>query len=127
MSMIETKDELLTRRVGSTPTALNLPDGSQVRVLPVGSRLMRDYRASLRDEDGKPIEARKQFVDELLVARVLVSADGNRLVSDEEVLAGAINDMDPLLWDALMEHCWGYLTGGDRQKKSSTTGSGEQS
>lgn len=118
MSMIESKEDLQSLRVGSEPRTLDLPDGRQVRVLPVGSRVMRDYRACLRDEDGKPIEERKAFVDEFLVARVLVNADGKRLVSDEEVLAGELTDMNPLVWDALMEYCWGFLSSGDRQKKS---------
>jgi hypothetical protein len=127
MSMIDSKEALLARRVGSAVTTLDLPDGSQVRVVPVGSRLMRDYRAALRDEDGKPIEERKAYVDELLVARVLVDANGQRLISDEDVLAKVLDDMHPLVWDALMEYCWGFLASGDRQKKSSTIDSGEPS
>lgn len=116
-----TKEQLIARRVSSTPTKLDLPDGESVSVLPVGSRLMRDYRACLRDEEGKPIEQRKQFADELLIARVVVNEDGSRMFSDENVLDGLLTDLDSATWDALMEYAWSFIAGGDRQKKSSTT------
>ena len=127
MAMIETKQDLLDRRVGSAVTTLDLPDGSTIRVVPVGSRLMRNYRACLRDDGGKPIESRREFSDELLIARVLVDADGKRLLSDEDVLAGALSDMNPIIWDRLMDYCWGFLSAEDRQKKSSTIESGAPS
>lgn len=116
-----TKQQIADRRVSQTPTILELPDGESVWALPVGSRLMRDYRQCLRDEDGKPIEERQQFVDELLIARVLVNADGSRMFSDDDVLNGLLTDLDPSTWDALMEYAWSFIAGGDRQKKSSPT------
>jgi hypothetical protein len=122
-----TKEQIAARRVSTTPSVLELPDGESVFVLPVGSRLMRDYRQCLRDEDGKPIDERKQFVDELLIARVLVNADGSRMFSDEDVLNGLLTDLDPSTWDALMEYAWSFIAGGDRQKKSSPTTSTEAS
>jgi hypothetical protein len=115
------KDQIIARRVPAEPVSLDLPDGESVWVVPVGSRLMRDYRRCLRDGDGKPIEDRKPFSDELLIARVLVHPDGTRMFSDQEVLDGMLTDLDSATWDALMEYAWSFITGGDRQKKSSPT------
>ncbi len=117
-----TKSDIEARRVGNTPQQTTLENGDVVWTLPVGSRLMRDYRRSLRDVDGKPIKERKEFADELLIARVLVDASGQRMFSDQEVLDGALNDLDPLLWDALMDYAWSFIApsqdDADRSKKS---------
>lgn len=105
--------------VSDTPKPLELPGGQIVLVKPVGSKLFREYRKSLRDEDGKVIEARKDFVDELLVARCLVNPDGSRMFTDEDVLAGMLDGIRPAAMDTLLEFAWGQVSeGGDREKKS---------
>ena len=122
-----TKEQFSAKKISTDPQKLELPDGDFVMVLPVGSKIMREYRSCLRDEDGKPLESHKPFVDELLIARILVDESGQRMYSDDEVLAGDLTNLDPGTWDTLMSFAWGYLTGGDRQKKSSTTDSGDPS
>lgn len=123
--MFLTKQQLLERRVPSDAQPLTLPGGQTVRVLPVSAKLFREYRQSLRDQDGNLVPDRQACVDELLLARVLVDENSQRMFSDEDVLAGCFDHFMPLDFDALMDWAWSFISTGDREKKYSPTTSGE--
>lgn len=123
--MTLTKQQLLERRVPIDSQTLSLPRGGTVRVLPIGAKLFREYRRSLRDEDGKPIPERSGCIDELLVGRILLDDSGSRMFSDEEILAGCFDNFHPSDMDALVEWAWSFVGDGDREKKFSPTPSGE--
>jgi len=95
--------------VVDTPHELTLPGGNVVMVRPVGAKMLREYRRSLRDKDGKTLEDRKPFADDLLVARVLCNPDGSRMFTDEDVLSGAMDAVRATAMDALLEYTWEYV------------------
>lgn len=123
-----TKDQIREKKQSSSPAVLPLPDGTSVYAMPVGFRLFSDYQACLRDEDGDPIGERAAFSDDLLVARVLVDESGNRLFTDEEVLAGEFDWMPPVIMASILQHAYSFVNAReDREKKSSATEPGDPS
>lgn len=118
------REQFLAKKVSKHPILFKLSDGDEVYLLPISAKMYRDYKRSLRDEDGIPIEDRQTAGDELLAARCLVDESGNRLFTDEEVLDGIFDEMEMLPMADVIRRTYEMLGIGEPvEKKSSPTGS----
>jgi hypothetical protein len=119
------RDLFLAKRVSSKLEKVELPDGDLVYLRPASAKIYRDYQRSLRDKDGMPIQERRGFGDELVVANLMVDQNGQRMFSDDEVLAGVFNEIDMPFLTPVVRKAYELLgiaePDEDREKNLSTT------
>lgn len=66
---------------------------------------MRGIRQSLVDKKGDIIQSRAAKLQELLVGNCLVDGESNRLLSDNDVFSGALDNLDAGALTALFNIC----------------------
>lgn len=125
------RDSFLKKRVSASADSVELPDGSLVLMRPASAKIYRDYRRSLKDKDGMPVTAKQPFGDEILLATLMVDADGNQMFTEEDVVAGAFDAIDMAFLSPLIRKAYEMLgitePEEDREKNLSTTASTEPS
>ena len=124
------REAFLRRKSSNQPVKVDLPDGSSVLLRRATAGRYRDYRRSMRDKDGLPILERQAFGDELLIAALMIDSHGNQLLTDADVMAGALNDHEmsdlvPIIRKAYELVGLADVTDEDREKNSSRTASTE--
>ena len=80
------------------------PAGRRFRILSLGNREcrirsltageMRSFRSSLSNAKGELIRKRADRLQELLIAQCLATATGDRILADEDVVAGDFDLLD---------------------------------
>lgn len=107
-------------------------DGKPEEVLlkPITANLYREYRASLRDENGDPIREKQKFGDELLVGKVLMDSEtGHRMYSDDAILAGALDDFEQCVISELIVETYrgtGLVDKNDEDREKNLSGTNSQ-
>lgn len=95
----------MTKRRFRTVT---LPGGHEARLRSLTNSEMRAFRGSFIGAGAKPIQSRLDRLQQLLVAQSLVDADGNRVLTDEDAMGAAMDDLDgavvACLFGAAKEH-----------------------
>lgn len=129
--MALSRESFLRRKSGKDYHSVKLADGGVVLLKPATAKLYRDYKRSLRDKDGMPIPEKQAYGDELLIAAMLVDPSGQPLVTEEDVLAGALDehsmaDLVPIIRRAYQLVGLGEADE-DREKNSLATDSTEPS
>lgn len=125
------KKALLARKTKvQKPHELALPSGDCVLMRVPTGKDFRDYRKSLRDEEGESIKARMDMSDEIMVASLLINEDGTRMFTREEVMNGDMDEILQVDLEAMKDEAmnlYGYRNGfklildEDREKNCSTT------
>lgn len=127
--MTISKAEFLSKRVGAQPIEHELPDGDSVSMKPISAKLYRDYKRSLIDKDGAPIQERQKYGDEILIGRLLLEQDGSLMFSDEEILDGAFDELKMFPLASVIAKAYEMLglveSDEEREKNSSATDSTE--
>ena len=125
------RESFLKKRVSSNFEKVELPDGDVVYLRPASAKIYHEYQRSLRDKDGMPIQDRRGFGDELVVANLMVDETGKRMFTDEDVLAGAFDQIDMPFLTPVVRKAYELLgisePEEDREKNLSTTASSEPS
>ncbi len=74
------------------PVTVDVPSGGQVSILRLTTGGIRKWRLFLRDGKGEFVKDRQDKAAELFLGRVMCG-DAGRMFSDEEVLAGQLDDV----------------------------------
>lgn len=86
---------------------VSVPVYGDVRIQSLTSREIREWRNSLKDEDGKHNQ-RMDRANELLVALSVVNDDGSRVFTDDDAMSMLFDDADygpnGVLISAVREH-----------------------
>ena len=126
------REAFLKRKASNQPVSVKLADGSSVLLRRATAGRYRDYKRSMRDKDGLPIPERQAFGDELLIAALMVDQQGNQLLTDADVMGGALSehemcDLLPIIRKAYELVGLADMTDEDREKNLSTIASTEPS
>lgn len=77
----------------------------EIRIRSLLESEMRTLRESMQDKKGELIRARSAKLNLYLVAACLVNESGDRLLNDEDVRNGAMDQMDGQLVSVLVKEC----------------------
>lgn len=110
-----TKEEFLApskRRV----KALETPSGKKVSIQNMLTSEMREFRNGFSDRKGEVIISRSKKLQELLIGRCVLNDSGSVMLTDAEVMSGALDNLDGADTAYLFNECklWtGFGNDGD--------------
>jgi hypothetical protein len=126
------REAFLARTGKANGVVVPLADGRVVLLRPATAKVYRDYKRSLRDKDGLPIPEKQAYGDELLIAALMIDSHGNMLLTEADVMAGALDNHDmadlvPIIRKAYEMIGLADKTDEDREKNLPATPSTEPS
>lgn len=104
MAVSVTREQFLKPAERRFKTLSYRPFG-EIRIRSLLESEMRNLRESMQDKRGELIRSRSQRLNQYLLAACLVNENGDRLLSDDDVKSGAMDQMDGQLVAVLVKEC----------------------